>query len=99
MEYIPPLPTYPTEIKLEFTAGGRDKFRDKLKESAGARHWLNIGSTKEEFKFIKKGAFGLADIKKSMEEQRAVMASTVSAAFTDMNSLRDSAQKLVSHPY
>eukprot|EP00826_Nyctotherus_ovalis_P015882 TRINITY_DN14552_c0_g1_i6.p1 TRINITY_DN14552_c0_g1~~TRINITY_DN14552_c0_g1_i6.p1 ORF type:complete len:211 (-),score=40.07 TRINITY_DN14552_c0_g1_i6:778-1410(-) len=92
---VPPLPYYPEKIKLEFTAGGVEKVSSKLTEALAARHWLQIGSRKEEIKFITQSHHGVAGIKKSIQTQSKQMSSTISSSFTDMNSLKESAKKLV----
>eukprot|EP01022_Parablepharisma_sp_SALTPOND_P004597 TRINITY_DN120608_c0_g1_i1.p1 TRINITY_DN120608_c0_g1~~TRINITY_DN120608_c0_g1_i1.p1 ORF type:complete len:231 (-),score=29.76 TRINITY_DN120608_c0_g1_i1:1457-2077(-) len=92
---VPPLPSYPEKIKLEFTAKGRDKFQAKLKEALAAKHWEHIGTSKEEIKFISKGFRGVAGIKESIQIQTKQMANVISSSFADLDSLRDSAKKLV----
>jgi len=92
---IPPLPLYPNEIKLEFTNKGSTKFSEKLSEVLAAKHWLQIGSNREEIKFITQGHHGVAGIKRSIQTQAKHMSNTISSSFTDMNSLKDSAKKLV----
>ena len=92
---IPSLPNYPSEIRLEFTSGGRDKFLAKLKEVLAARYWQHIGSAKEEIKFVAKGYKGVAEIKKSIEQQTKQMGNLISSSFADIGALRESAKKLV----
>ena len=92
---IPPVPNFPKEIKLEFTTGGVEKVDTKFNEALSGKHWMEIGSKKEEIKFISKGFQGIAGIKKSIQSQSAQMASTIATSFTDLNSLKDSAKKLV----
>jgi hypothetical protein len=92
---IPRLSIYPEQIKLEFTAKGTTKFSSKLSEALAAKHWLQIGSGKEEIKFITQSHHGIAGIKKSIQAQSQHMSSTISSSFNDMNSLKESAKNLV----
>ena len=92
---MPELPSYPNEIKLEFTTDGWDKFLAKLRESMTAKYWIKIGEKKEDIKLIQENFVGLSGLTDSIVKQTKQMGQKINASFTDLDSLKDSATQLV----
>jgi len=96
---IPPLPSYPNEIRLEFTSKESskecEKFVKELRKPLMAKHWLNIGVAKEELKTVSNLSKGIAGIEESIKKQTQQMSEVINKSFNDLSSLKESAKKLV----
>lgn len=92
---VPDVPSYPKEIKLEFLEEGRDKFNDKLKEVLGRRGWEQFKKVKEEVKVFSSNFRGIEGIKTQINAESLKRENLINTSFTGLESLRDSAKKLV----
>ena len=94
---LPELPSYPDEVTLEFVEKGLDKLLAKLNEALARRRWEEFESSPEEVKKKQPGDNhgGLAGYFAGKSNEVAAGKAMISSSFASLNTLRDSAAKLV----
>jgi len=93
---IPQVPLYPSQFKLEFLEGKRDKLMEKLKEVFTRRLWEQFGKPKEEIKKALTNDYkGIESISEKLKTSSEMKQKIISTSFTGLDNLRDSAKKLV----